>query len=832
MPAGAATRVRSPRFAHRLAASVTPRVTPTSSPTRAHRIAAALAPAALPLLLLAPVLQHGTVLYGYDTLGELYPWWTWAWRQIAEGEFPHWNPNVLCGLPFHGLAVVSLAYPLSLLNLVLDPPRTITLWCLAHLVLAGCFTQRHARALGCSPAAAALAGATFAGSEALLTRITAGELPQLAVVAWIPAAFWIVEDAVRRREPVRLVLTAAPVALMLLAGHLQYVAYGWMLVGAYAVARILGDPAMRTSPASWLALVGGWLLGTALAAHQVLPTLDAIRQSHRHLGLAPADGGGILLAPAGLARLLSPDLLGNEYTSTYVGPSVATQIPLYVGLVPLLLAASAVARRAPRSRLLALLVIGAIVYGLGDRTPLAPLVRALIPPLGGFRIPSRMLVLGALPLSLLAGLGFDVVTDPTRHRDRSRVAAWAGRATIAAALVTLAAIGSGLPVARTAWHHLTDLPPSPSATARRDAAWETARASAIRSELFLGLALLSTAVLRRHGATSRWPGGLVLAAAMLDLGLHASPWIRELPSTEASMAGDASALVAAMRASHPTPVGARVLSEVPVAREPRPPSFVDGYGIGGSPGEVLPNWLAAHGLRSVTGEIGLIPARTMLFTGNVGRYSIARVAPPARLDALAVAWLVAEERGAAPPGTRSAIAASSRDTALPIAFIADRIRPVADAREALRLLDDAPAGLIDPRLEALVEGVSPQEDGTERLASGVRADRAALRVLGTQRLAVTVDASRPAWLVVLEPFAPHWEAEVDGVPTTIHPAHVMFRAVHVPAGHHVVRMRYVPTPFWRGVAISAIAGLALLLALAAGPKRLAPATLPSASGRR
>lgn len=801
-------------------------MTDSAPPTRSARIAAALAPAVLPLLLLARPLLRGDLLYGYDTVGELYPWWTWAWQRIAHGDFPHWNPNVLCGLPFHGLAVVSLAYPPSLLNLVLDPPRVISLWCLAHLVLAGLFTQRLARALGCSPWAAALAGCVFAGGEALLSRVTAGELPQLAVVAWVPAVLWVVEDALGRRAPARLWFAAPLVAWMLLAGHLQYVIYGSMLAASYLGARLLGEPQLRRRPSAWLAFAGVWPVGAALAAHQVLPTLDALRESHRHLGLAPADGGGILLAPAGLLRLLAPDLLGSEYLGTYVGPSVATQTPLYAGLVPLFLAATAVARRVPRSRLLAALAFAAVVFAFGDRAPLAPLVRALLPPLAGFRIPSRMLVVGALPFALLAGLGLDAIRD--RRIRRRTPAGWLGGATVIGALVGLGAITLDLPAAREAWLHLTELAPSSEAGARLDTAWATARGSAARSAAWLATAWLSVA-LARGGERGRWARGLVLAVALLDLAAHSSPWIRSMPADRASMAPDLDSLVAAMRADASVPPGARVLSDVPIAREPRPPAFVNGYGIGAVRGEVVPNWLAAHGVRSVTGEIGIIPARTMLFTGNAGRYAIDGVTPPSRLDALAVAWIV-EPTGSAGPLT-SPLAATRRDGALPLSFLVDRIRPTTSAADAARRLDEASGGMIDPRHELLVEGVIPAASSSPGPLAAGDPGRATTLLLANDRVAVSVAARRPAWLVVLEPFARRWEASVDGVAAPIHPAQVMFRAIAVPRGHHLVEMRYVPTPFRVGVALAGVTSLAALLGVAVVQRR-APRALPIASGRR
>ncbi|MFN7951892.1 MAG: YfhO family protein [bacterium] len=774
------------------------------------RVAAALAPVLLPALLLGPALVRGELIYGFDTLGELYPWWSWAWKEMARGVWPHWNPYVMCGLPFHGLAVVSLAYPLSLANLVLDVPRAITLWWLVHSALAGGFTQRFARALGASPAAAALAGVTYGASEALMSRIAAGELPQLAVVTWVPALLWIIESGIASGSALTLLSAAAPIALMLLAGHLQYVAYGSLVAATYAVARLAADRARRRQRASWLALAGAWMLGLALAAHQVLPTLDAISESHRAWGLARREDPGILLTPRSLSRLLVPDLLGNEYRGGYVGDTVGGQVPLYVGILPLVLAGCAIALRARHASRLALIALASLVFAFGSRLPLAPALEWLVPPLRGFRIPSRMLVIGALPLAVLAGLGLDAIrcVGALAAPRRAALGALAGLGLVTAALLAL--IAASEPWATRVWRAWVPdvgLHRSPEALA---AALAVARAGCLRAGL---LVIVSGACVvwlgrARAGASRRAATLAALTLTAIDLGVGARDWIRPLPPELGRMATAIDPLIGA--AGEPSdPAGARVLARVAHRSEPIPETFLTSYGIGDESGEIVPNWLAARDLRTVTGEIGLIPARTVLFTGNAGRYRIAGVEHEARLDLLGVTRVVTDPE----PGS---IAVARRQRALPLVALASRVRRVASADAALAQLDAAPGGSIDPRQEALVESGAPLGDLERAELSAVpgtaAVGTAAVLTLDTQQLTVAVDAARPALLVVLDPYDPRWRATVDGATTPILPTQLMFRGVPVPAGHHLVRMRYVPRPFQLGVALTSTAAATTLLA--------------------
>lgn len=60
-------------------------------------------------------------------------------------------------------------------------------------------------------------------------------------------------------------------------------------------------------------------------------------------------------------------------------------------------------------------------------------------------------------------------------------------------------------------------------------------------------------------------------------------------------------------------------------------------------------------------------------------------------------------------------------------------------------------------------------------------------------------------LVLRDTFFPYWEADVDGTPTRIYLADMIFRSVLVPAGEHTVRFSYAPRDTLRAVRISAAA---------------------------
>jgi hypothetical protein len=82
---------------------------------------------------------------------------------------------------------------------------------------------------------------------------------------------------------------------------------------------------------------------------------------------------------------------------------------------------------------------------------------------------------------------------------------------------------------------------------------------------------------------------------------------------------------------------------------------------------------------------------------------------------------------------------------------------------------------------------------------------------GMQRVVLEVRANRPRELVLCGMFERNWTARVNGRRVTIGPANYVYRAVQVPAGVSRVVFKYHPRTFYRGVAVSAVSFIILML---------------------
>ena len=166
---------------------------------------------------------------------------------------------------------------------------------------------------------------------------------------------------------------------------------------------------------------------------------------------------------------------------------------------------------------------------------------------------------------------------------------------------------------------------------------------------------------------------------------------------------------------------------------------------------------------------------------------------------------------------------------LPRFFLVNRVRSAANRDEALAMLRSRD---FDVGSEAVVEGplqgplpygrgsVTLRGAGTLR-AGDVRVRAGDVRVLeyGARQFMLETDAAAPAFLVTSETAYPGWHAWVDGQERAPLMTDVAFRGLPVPAGKHLVKMRFDPEILWRSAWLTLAASVALVLAVWFGDNR-------------
>lgn len=322
---------------------------------------ALLALLVLPLLWFLPVLfpaLSGVSLLPYDNLYTFEPWRSLrpnliphnnllsdlvlenaVWklhilRTLGERELPLWNPQILSGIPFLAAGQASTLYPLNVLFYVL-PLETAYGWFTAlQVALAGINTYIFARTLRLHPLAALLSGVIFMFSGFLIVSVVFTMF--LAAVAWLPLLLAVIEFTIQKQEekgvqsfrPIPYVMVgAATVGLVILAGHPELLYYTLLVAGAYTAVRLVGvwmggqnaaaTPSVGSRfPLSRVLKLGGWLLtlallGVALGAVQLLPLLELLPLNFREGSASLQQVRGWAWPDRHVLTFFLPDVFGN-----------------------------------------------------------------------------------------------------------------------------------------------------------------------------------------------------------------------------------------------------------------------------------------------------------------------------------------------------------------------------------------------------------------------------------------------------------------------------------------------------------------------------------------
>jgi len=416
------------------------------------------------LILLAPLLPLWRAVFLGETIG---PWdqiagfWPWnkpsdkpwdvlqadgalqfyGWRDLVfeswhRGKIPFWNPYQFGGTPLLANSQSGALYPLHIIVGVLGIPTGIALTLLAyfHLAWAGIGTYKLVRTIGGTAAGATLAGAGFALSP-FMAAWTA--LPSvITTVSWIPwlmaGLIWGLRDGWTRLAWGTVI---GSTAMLILAGHLQFAAYGFLAAGICIV--LTRAPLPRYGSA-----VAAIALGVAISAPQLLPVLNYSQSSHRKSTPTPEGYSayiGSAIQPFELANLSTPNALGDprepvksgDYViSTYWAGFVKrganfAESAVTIGPLAIILLALVPWRD---KKVWPIAAVGLVAFLLLIGTPLNAVLYFGVPGWSSTGSPGRITALFVMCAWVLAGLGWSADVDQKR-----RMRAYAGMSVFAVA---------------------------------------------------------------------------------------------------------------------------------------------------------------------------------------------------------------------------------------------------------------------------------------------------------------------------------------------------------------------------------------------------------------
>ncbi|HET6316904.1 MAG TPA: hypothetical protein VFG86_10630 [Chloroflexota bacterium] len=745
------------------------------------------------LLFYFPLVFLGRALADYDALVYFIPQRAYLARSLLSGQLPLWDPDIFLGAPFLANPQTAVLYPPSWLFLVGPPHAVYTLQLVLHAFLAALFTYLFARrAFGVSVLAGAIGGLSYAFGGFAVGQV--GHLNQISAAAWLPAVLLAYQRFTATRHTRWIALGALALGLQILAGHPQETYMTLIVLGILGVVC-----APWTQPKQLLVLaiggVGLCLLGAAVSAAQVLPTLELAPLSIRGEGVNWKDAvAGSLPSYLAVRALFPPFWVRVPYTE-YLG---------YAGVAPVTLGLLAIIVGRARGVIFGTVVCAlGIFLALGENNGMYRWVFDNVPGFATFRVPARWLLAWEFGAAVMAALGADWVARGAQ--------VWIRRPSVLARVMLLALILMvGL-----AWQ----LQEGEDFVQRRTPlVWAALAAAtlAIGALPHLGRPVLVM------GLLVGLVGGELWAAADASPARQAPPPV--VTAGEAAQwlvgqgVGNTERLLSLARPEYvPTRESAIVAAtgDVPESvaysaivaqkwHDTLTPNVALQYGLStadGYDGGVLPllRWVKLSGL--------VVPAPR---PDGVLLSRLDTVPQDRVLELLGVRYLVTNAGTVPAPGMALAAdfgdlrilqraQASPRDSVVFSASVAGDDAALARMREP---------DWLSSREVVLSEGepldgagaaiaVTPQE----RMPTNMRAH---------------VSLPQAGYLLQREAWYAGWRARVDGQETPVVRADVLYRAVPLPAGDHDVEVYFESSTFQRG-AIVTVAGLILVVGLLALP---------------
>ena len=759
------------------------------------------------------------MLIGQDTFSLGYAARAFFRESLRSTGFPLWNPQLLGGTPFlESLAGGDSLYPPSLLLLFLTETYRALGWKLViHVFLAGCFMYLWIRQLGGSKAAGFLSGLIYLLGPYTVSLVYPGHDGKLFVSALTPLLFFSCEWMMSRRDLLPAAVLSVVVALVILTTHFQMAYFLFGAVGTYMVFRCVqraregeGWPDAGRRFAVFLAFS---VLGAGAAGIQLIPAVAYVTEHSRRTMTttdsetedAVAYSSSWSLHPEEAVSLVVPEFVGSSAGSadwaagTYWGRNPFKTNHEYLGLVALMLAAISFMGRPPTGRHWFFGSLGALalLFALGQHTPIWRVAYEVLPGISLFRAPSMAIFLTGFSVATLAGMGVD--------RSLQIVAEGKGSAVLRRLSFPLGLLALGWALAATGalWGLWIGVM-SPDLSDAKLAALQAAQPYVARGFLVAvciwgGGCALWWAMDRGFVTPSVALAGVALLV-VLDEGRVDDAFIQTTEfGSFATPDGNLSYLMG--RAAEEEPF--RVLSMARAGQDVTP---------------------AMYGLELASGHHPNDLARYRELIGMVGSGLPERLAPPFQsnvmrlLNVRYILWPDAEYGPLdrfVPPGLLTPVSQLQySDGTLYSSVYAfpglPRARVVGDAvvvpeDEVLAVIFDEAS--FDPETQTVLSEAPPIALGGPE----VRGEVTWIEQSPNQ-LVFDAVASGPALVVLSDNWFPAWKAWVDGVESPVLRADHTLRAVAIPAGQHRIEFRYQSALLRASLALS-IACMLIVMAV-------------------
>ncbi|MBW1998360.1 MAG: YfhO family protein [Deltaproteobacteria bacterium] len=736
----------------------------------------------LVILFFSKVLLSGDALYGSDFVTQFYPWKKFVYDSIRSSRsIPFWNPYLFSGLPFISNIQASMFYPLGFLYYIISPDVAYGYSTVLHCILGAVFMYAFLRSLSVSPAGSFVSSIVFTLNGFFMGHLYAGHLSFVQVYIWIPLIFFFTVRLIETGKYRHAVFSGLALGVQILGGFPQVSFYTILALLLFCCYRGIvswrdHDPkgAMRLALGFGLVAVTGF----ALAAIQVLPTMEFTRLSTRSGGVSYAFATYDSLHPKELLTFLVPYIFGSPLDGTYWRSQEVWhfwETCGYVGIVSIFLIFIGLKKDGLRN--LYIFFLGLIFFSLflalGKYNPIYPLLYRL-PGFNSFRIPAQIIFLYVFGIAVVSGIVLDRVAKGAWGLG------WISITPLAIMGIGFVVFAVGITYSRygTFFHLFRLFAQGPVTDAQLVGLFERVSRSVYQGLfVFFTTAVLLWA-LKRGKIQQEVFKGLVSFLLVADLFLFGSEFIRTYDFETAPQKG-------------------RILSKLP--QDPARGRVITSSDL----------FLVNDGLRyrfpSVLGYDPLILKRYVEYVlaaqGEDPRQpermvNLSRIPDPsAKLMALLNARYLVDGKEI-----------HELDSTVPYVTVVSK----AVFKPPEKVLPFMAGEEFDPASMVVLEGGEGQAMRGGSRKPGEMGPSYSVSEYHNDEIRIRIKTKRPAYLVLSEIYYPGWRARVDGKEVEVLRGNYIFRVVPLEAGEHEVQLYFISWPFRIGAAISL---LTLLLSI-------------------
>ena len=778
---------------------------------------------------------------------------------VHSGLPPLWNPFEHFGESVIANPNYLLFYPTTWLAWVLPPAYGFKLHYVLHFFLLAAGAFLLARRIGLGPRACYLAGAVFVFSGPVMSL--GNFYNMLAAAAWMPLAILAADYQMRRGGWLGAGLFSGVLTMQFFAGEpltsiaTVALALGWVM-GFYADWRGPIQSMVNRVLAGRFLLV--LLLTVGLAAVQLLPALWHLGKTDRP-SLGFEAGFFWSLHPLKLLDILLPRFWGDALSHwhlpwLYLDGREPLLLSLFIGILPIGLALVAVlvgrdhATRLWPTRFWGLTGAVALLIALGSFTPFSYVLYYVLPVFQIVRFPVKLLVPVALAVSQLAAIGIEYLASEKPRERQARRLLWLGGGVVALGVVWLLlavyarllpddAVQAARRLAEIQFHHTLVLNLRPvlemnhAETVERAALWLTSVIPQQLPHVLLPVLLIAALIF------CRWPSSA-----------GANPWLiaGRFRSLLVWFAGAVGVLLLMLNHRTVNPVAPRrfldyqppvlekLKSQSPPLRvfaEPQPvvPNLPSRFLLR-NPLDFLPAaaqlpYTLRQSLQISAGTLGvensytadpeIVLPKPQALLNNLVYLTPPPNMPLARLLSIGSVEYALLRHWEPKPDARFALVGTfPNETRFPVSAyrVMDTLpRAYLIAAHKAELLPADVSGLVrlasdefDLNTQVILESDAGNRHEPQGSAAEAEGPAGEARILHRDALRVEIQAVAfaPAYLVLTDSYNDEWQVSVDGRPGQLLRANLIFRAVPLTPGSHLVIFRYRPRSLYWGVAIT------------------------------